>query len=165
MRVVATQAIAREPLRATVRGVWRFFDFWRSVYSPRMAFVQGDDQTDVTTAGPPPWSHPACQRLRDAWLNSAPERRLLIIELTSLIAVLGLFGMCCDPRTWRIGIILTTTVALIAISTAALELPTYRYRMVIEPLLIVATVCGVRTIVEVLRRGIRSLWDSARSPQ
>lgn len=158
MRVVATQAIAREPLRATVRGVWRFFDFWRSVYSPRMAFVQGDDQTDVTTAGPPPWSHPTCQRLRDAWLNSAPERRLLIIEMTSLISVLGLFGMCCDPRTWRIGVILTTTVALIAISTSALELPTYRYRMVIEPLLIVAAVCGVRTIVEVLRRGIRSLW-------
>lgn len=163
MRTVAVQAIAGAPLRATARGVWRFIDFWRSVYSPRMAFIRGDDQTDATNADPPPWNNTGCQRLRDTWLNAAPERRLLVVELTSVAALVGVFGMCCNPQTWRAGAIIAATVLLVAVSTSALEYPTYRYRMVLEPLLIVGAFSGLQTVAEIMRRGTRSLWEEARS--
>ena len=161
MRVVAIQAIKNDPLRAAARAAWRSIDFWRSVYSRRMAFVEGDEQTGVTRPVTVHWNHSESQRVRDAWLNSAPESRLLVIEMTSLVGILGLVGMCCNPRTWRAGVILGTAVVLMAISTSALEYPTYRYRMVLEPLMIVAAVVGWRTLAEILRRGTRSIWNES----
>jgi hypothetical protein len=51
----------------------------------------------------------------------------------------------------------TTLIAGIAIGTSALENPAYRYRMVLEPALIVFGLAGWTVWWEVVRRGVRSL--------
>lgn len=164
MRQVAVQAIVRDPLRAIARAVWRAIDFWRSVYSRSLAFFDHDPEQTQTGEQQSMWSIPACQKLRDAWLNSALESRLLVVELTSLLALVALAAMFLSPDKWRVGAVMSAAILGVGLLTAAIEYPSYRYRMVLEPALIVATLTGGPVLLTVIRRGTRSLWaESAQA--
>lgn len=159
MRDVSLQAIMRNPPHAIARGIWRAVDFWRSVYSRPMSFYEETSERD-----PDPgqmWNQPQCQSFRDAWLNQTWESRLLGIELTSLLALIGLAGLWLGPHTWRFGAIVTAAILGVGILTAAVEYPSYRYRMVLEPTMIVSAVAGWSVIANVIIRGTKSLWQDA----
>jgi len=166
MRVVSQQAITRSKFRFLVRWVVRFVDFWRQVYSRPMAFWETTPENERLADRPGEnWSWPECQRYRSIWLNNAPESRLITIELSSLMALAGLIGLLLNPWTWRIGMIMTLTILSLAIFTSMVEYPSYRYRMVLEPIMIVATVAGGNNLIDVVTRGTRALWQDYRSAQ
>lgn len=158
MRTVSIEAIRRSPLRSIARGIWRIIDFWRSVYSRPLAFLE--ESNSPASHDPTAWNQPTCQRFRDAWLNNAWEGRLLGIELTSLLALVGLAGMWLSPRTWKTAMIMTLAIGGVAFASAAVEYPSYRYRMVLEPSMIVCALTGWSIIIDVIRRGTKSLWQS-----
>lgn len=161
MRHVAWQAIAQAPLSAGSRWGQRSIDFWRSVYSRAEVFGTAVEQAPQGPAAV--WSHAGCTRLRDAWLDRCWESRLLTVELFSLISVLGLVGLWLSPHTQRRGAILTVAVGGLVLVTTALEYPTYRYRMVLEPVLIAATVAGWGIWSAVVRLGVAALWSPETS--
>jgi len=157
MRQVAWQAIRAHPVRCAARGGWRAVDFWRAVYSRSQAFGEelvelGDPAADD--------SRSFCRRVRDGWLSQTWESRLLTTELASLAALVGVLGLWLNPRTWRAGFILAATAAGFALVTATVEHPNYRYRMVLEPMLLVGGTVGWQVLFDVLRRGTRSLRET-----
>jgi hypothetical protein len=162
MQRVAWEGVQADPARALHRALWRGIDYWRAVYSREQAF-------DAAVAATPPvdephrWEHAACLEWRSAWLSRALESRLLVVELTSLAAVVGLIALLLSPRYRQAGVVLTTAVVAIALATSALEHPAYRYRMVLEPALIIATLAGGNTLWHIFRRGVRTEW--AEPPQ
>lgn len=151
------EGVSRAPHRFVARFLVRQIDFWRAVYSPEQALYR---QPEFAEAGPPAgqsrWGLESAAPLREQFLELAPARRLLVVEVTSLLALLGLIGLLL-PSANRAGIVLMISVASLAIPTAALELPDFRYRMVLEPLLIAATLVGCRTWGRVVRLGMESL--------
>lgn len=161
MRQVAWQAIAQAPLSAGSRWGQRSVDFWRSVYSRAEVFGTLVEQAPPGPA--PVWYHPDCTQLRDAWLDRCWESRLLTVELFSLVSLLGLVGLWLSPRTQRRGAILTVAVGGLVLVTTALEYPAYRYRMVLEPVLIAAIVVGWGIWSRVVREGVAAVWDAETS--
>jgi len=160
---VARQAIAAEPLRAGQRGVWRAIDYWRATYLRSMAdYEQANDPDGAIRDEQHPWGRPGCRQFRTAWLESGLERQLLVIELTSALALVGLAGLWLSPATIRFAAIVTALVAGVALLTVAVEYPTYRYRMILEPVLIVCGLAGWQVLMDVICRGRRSLWQESR---
>lgn len=162
MRQVAWQAIAQAPLRAGVRWLVRGVNFWRSVYSRAEVF---DTAVEQAPPGPAPvWYHAGCTRFRNAWLDRCWESRLLTVELFSLVCLLGLVGLWLSPLTQRRGVILTVAVGSLVLVTTGLEYPAYRYRMVLEPVLIAGAVAGWRNWSAVVRQGVAAVWSTETSP-
>ena len=158
MKSVSQEAIVRNPLRTLARFIWRSIDFWRSVYSYSMTFFDGLPEFDqLANADDLTWEHQNCRTFRDAWLKNTWESRLLGIELMSALALVGLGGLWLSPRTWQLGAVLTAATLGTSFLTAVVEYPSYRYRMILEPVMIVCTIAGWDVIVDVIRRGRRSL--------
>ena len=157
MREVSTQAIIRNPFRAIARGVVRAIDFWRSVFSRSMTFYEDEPADGIDLQEN--WNQPTCEYLRTRALNAAWESRLLGVEVTSAMALCGLVGLWLSPHTWRFGAVITTAIWGMAILTSAVEYPSYRYRMVLEPAMIVSALAGWNVLFDVLLRGTRSLWQ------
>ena len=164
MKSVSQEAISRNPFRTLARFIWRSIDFWRSVYSCSMTFFEGLSEFDqLADHGDLSWQSQRCQSFRDAWLKNAWEGRLLGIELMSTLALVGLGGLWLSPRTWRLAAVLTAAILGTSLLTAVVEYPSYRYRMILEPVMIVCTMVGWDVIVEVIRRGRRSIIQEASS--
>lgn len=160
MRRVAWDGVVAHPGRTIGRMVWRGIDFWRVTYLRSPADYDDWRQSPAIVHDQQhTWSQPGCQRFRSTWLESAPETRLLVIELTSLAALVGLAGLWLSPATLRTAIPLTALVAGIWLTTAAFEGPAYRYRMVLEPILIVSGLTGWQVLFAVVARGRRQLWE------
>ena len=158
MKLVSQEAILRNPLRTLARFIWRSIDFWRSVYSYPMTFFEGLPEFDqLAGADDLSWDQQRCQAFRDAWLKNAWEGRLLGIELMSVLALVGLGGLWLSPRTWKLGAVLTTAILGTSFLTAVVEYPSYRYRMILEPVMIICVIAGWDVIFDVIRRGRRSL--------
>ena len=81
----------------------------------------------------------------------------------STLAIVGLGGLWLSPRTWKLGAVLTAAILGTSILTSVVEYPSYRYRMILEPVMIVCTIAGWDVIVEVIRRGRRSLVQDLSS--
>jgi hypothetical protein len=160
MRTVSMQAIAKSPFRFLARWAVRSVDFWRSVYSRPMAFYENVLESERLPDGVAEnWNWPQCQRIRDKWLTNTWEGRLLGIELTSLLALTGLAGLWLSPRTWHFAAIATTSILCMAICTSMVEYPSYRYRMVLEPIMITVGIAGWNVLIDVMILGTRSLWN------
>ena len=118
-----------------------------------MTFFEGLSEFDqLADHGDLSWQSQRCQSFRDAWLKNAWEGRLLGIELMSTLALVGLGGLWLSPRTWRLAAVLTAAILGTSLLTAVVEYPSYRYRMILEPVMIVCTMVGWDVIVEVIRR-------------
>ena len=161
MQTVAWQAIRRDPLRAVLRTTWRTIDFWRVVYD-RELLLYGDQLTPETTpSGQQVWGTEADRAWRARWLDLGPENWLLVMELGSLLGLVGALGLAVAPETWRTGVVMGGVLVATCLLTAALDLPNYRYRMILEPLLIVGGVAGGASWCQTIAAGLRSRWQRA----
>ncbi len=163
MQQVAWQGLQRNPARWVARSVWRSVDLWRTTFS-RELFLYGDtDQQTGTGNDQARWGSADRRITRAAWLDACLENRLLMIELGSLLGLLGTCGLWLHPRTARAGWILAATLLGFGLMTGLLEQPNYRFRMVLEPILIIGAVTGFPVWWEIIRRGcsaIRADFDS-----
>ncbi|HUQ72615.1 MAG TPA: hypothetical protein VM165_24010 [Planctomycetaceae bacterium] len=160
MKTVAVQGFLAHPSRTALRAVQRQVDFWRTIYS-RSLYLYGDALTaDATPTGQTVWGSDSLRARRARWLDLAPECWLLVIELGSLFGLVGALGLLMLPATWRAGAVVMTVLLVMDLLSGALDIPNYRLRMILEPMLIAGGVSGGMCWWTVLRRGLQITWHS-----
>lgn len=150
MEQVAWQAIARNPGQALGRLVVRCMTFWYvREWAPPAAKPPGpqDPFHDQRQLALSPWQ-PRLENL----LRFTPERCFPAIWLWSGMTWLGALFLVFHPDQRRWGVLLVVLFGSTTLLTAALEVPVYRYRAILEPLMIVATLCGTAEGLARLRK-------------
>lgn len=138
MERTARQAILRQPGRAAFYTAARCLTFW---YCREFA-PPADAQ-----AGFPPTLAPIAPREREAVLAWTPERQQWLVVAAGAISGLCVLAMIRDPATRWNGLLLAGICGGTTLLTACLEIPTYRYRLPLEPLLIVAVATGASRLL------------------
>lgn len=140
MEQVAWQAIARNPGQALERLIIRCMTFWYvREWEPPAARSHGpqDPFHDQRQLALPHW-----QPRLESIMRYTPERCFPAMWLWSGMTWLGTLCLLYHPDQRRWGVLLAVLFGSTTLLTAALEVPVYRYRAILEPLMIVATLCG-----------------------
>lgn len=88
------------------------------------------------------WSSRANSQMLRRLLHFTPERQFWLIWLWTILTWLGIAGMLLQQLLRRSGIALGLMLGCITILTAAFEIPLYRYRCIVEPAMVIASVVG-----------------------
>ena len=140
MERTARQAILRQPGRAAFYAAARCLTFW---YCREFA-PPADAQ-----AGFPPTPTLISPREREVLLAWTPERQQWFVVAAGAISGLCVLLIIRDPATRWSGLLLAGICGGMTLLTACLEIPTYRYRLPLEPLLIVAVATGASRLLRV----------------
>lgn len=143
MERVARQAIAERPLTAAVCMLARCGTFWYCWEWPTdLTREPADIEARRVYADQFRWHSPGWQARVIMFLKWSPERHRIASLVMVLLSWTGLVRLLLREQTRPaavfIGLILVTTTLL----TATLEIPLYRYRCGLEPLLIIAAAAG-----------------------
>ncbi|HUG89346.1 MAG TPA: hypothetical protein VML55_00840 [Planctomycetaceae bacterium] len=138
---VCADAIREHPLEFAWAAFKRFVNFWRCVVA-EYPFYAGEDEYAGQFDGQRTWRFEPLARPYERVLEDVPSRRLRWNELAALLCGLGTLLLIVDRRTRVIGLSLAAVFAYFAAVIAAVGIENYRYRMVLEPCMIVAIVAG-----------------------
>jgi hypothetical protein len=138
---VAWEAQRANPRRSIEYFLRRAVNFWRCVSNP-YPFFQWEAEPHSFENQFRPASQAATQVfiVVNRWSCS---RNLWANSLCAAAAVVGAGLLAADPRTRGAGCALLLTLAYFSAVTAAVENPAYRYRMILEPVMIAAAVSGI----------------------
>jgi hypothetical protein len=102
-------------------------------------------------------------------LRKTPVHYLRFNEFVMVLVAVGTLGMIWGRHTRALGLSLAMSFLYFAAVTAVAEIENYRYRMILEPCMWVAVVCGFQNLVAewVLRflPATRSGDDSSRGEE
>jgi len=147
MEQAARQAIAAQPGQAAFRAVARCGTFW---YCWEWEVNTVDDPLPERVsrfyADQFRWSCPVMQPCVISMLPYTPERWFGTSIAGACAAGIGILLLFWSPATRPHAVVLGLTLLATCVLTAALEIPLYRYRCVLEPLMIAASVSawGIR---------------------
>lgn len=144
MQRVAWDAVRRQPWQAFVRTVARCLTFWYC----------WEWETDLRSSAEPPgwaeqttgqvrWSLPGWQYRLMQFLRCTPERAPLLSNVWSIAAGCGAIGLLVRRPLRPAGLILGGLLLGTTVLTAVLEIPLYRYRMPLEPLMLICMIAGL----------------------
>jgi len=148
MERVAWQAMAAEPGRAAFRTLARCATFWY-VKDWEIDLVHDTPSTDGRgfDAAQRRWIASPWQSVVVSGLRWTPERWFPAMWAWSVATWIGIGVLLGDrdrrPAGWVFALVLGTTTVL----TAALEIPLYRYRCMLEPLMIAAAVVAGQAVL------------------
>jgi hypothetical protein len=157
MREVAIQAIWKHPQTFAYKAVRRMANYWRCAVTELP--VQG--AADAQYMDQPTWSHSIPwvrwtidHRLsRSVWLNTV---------VTTMVAIATMI-LVVNPHTRWSGVWLGMILLYFSVVTGLLEIPNYRYRVVLEPLS--SAVVAAAVVLIVMRSvpvGRRNLGETGR---
>ena len=137
---VCRAAIREHPGRFSWAACKRFVNFWRCYRRWHPVF-------GVFTSLAGPWptrvaTRSDCRSVRDGLRNTLVHR-LRWNELVTVLLGLGTGLLILRRPSREIGLSLALIFAYFAAVTAAVIIENYRYRTIVEPLMIVTIVCGV----------------------
>jgi hypothetical protein len=142
MRDVALEAMRKDPLRAGVHFVARCLTFW---------YVKDWELTDLPSQAPwdgqRGWSTPQRRNDLERWLRWTPERQFPCVWAWTAATWIGVFGLILNRRHRTAGMAVAAILGGLTLLTAALEIPCYRYRCIVEPTMVVAAVSGVAMLL------------------
>lgn len=150
---VCADAIREHPVEFAWPAFKRFVNFWRAeaddipFYGSPGKF---DNQRD--------WRLEPIASVYDDLLMITPSHWWRWNETLALVVGCGCFLMVLVPRTRAMGLSLGAIFLYFAAVTAAVEVENYRYRMVLEPCLIMAFVGGFAN----LKLQVSPTWDALR---
>jgi hypothetical protein len=98
------------------------------------------------------WHSPVLADLLHRLEHYFPSRWLRMNELVLLAIVAATVMLLIDPRLRTNGLVLGLTLLYFNLITAAVEIPAYRYRMILEPVMIMIVVCAFAAGCQRLRR-------------
>ncbi|WP_182868924.1 ArnT family glycosyltransferase [Rhodopirellula sp. JC639] len=166
MKAVATDAIAASPLAFGKKTVRRWINFWRTRATelPDQIADLDPDGTGARErlssdlfAGQPIWGvtvAPVATGLRHRWSNSLAGNTLLM--LATLASTMLLIWR---RPTRAAGLWLGAILGYFATITAVLEIPAYRYRMIVEPIVLLVIALAIVSI-STCDGGLRVWWGS-----
>jgi len=120
----------------------RFVNYWRcevKEYPFYLHYTSHRRQHD----GQRTWRIEPAATWWESILRRVPARRLRWNEFVSLSAAMGTLLLIVRRDTRPFGLSLGVVFLYFAAVTAALEIENYRYRMVLEPCLMVTIACGL----------------------
>lgn len=160
MEQAAWQAIGRDPARTSFRTLARCATFWYVWEWETNLDEDAEPATFVSQhrIGITPWRATLLQ-----FLKRTPERWPPAMWLWSVATWLGVAALLIRPESRQMGVLLAMILGGATVLTAALEVPLYRYRLVLEPLMIVAAVAGLSGLIGYL--GARRQRDDSSSDQ
>lgn len=132
MKAVAFQAVRRHPVAFGKKAVRRTINYWRTAATDLPQY----DPASTRYRGQPRWSlrlRPVEWVIDHRWSWSVWANTLALLVIVSASAVLLIL-----PATRPHGAWLALTLAYFSVVTGTLEIPDYRYRMVVEPLAVTA---------------------------
>ncbi|WP_145391068.1 ArnT family glycosyltransferase [Stieleria neptunia] len=153
MKRVATEAIAESPLPFGIKTLRRLINFWRTRATQipaQLADLAADETVTRETlsqefyVGQPVWGvkvPPVDTALRHRWSNWLAGNTLLM--LATLAATMLLIWR---RPTRAAGLWLGAILGYFATVTAVLEIPAYRYRMIVEPVVLLVIVLAIVSI-------------------
>ena len=134
MKQVAIDSIRNSPSMFATKAIRRIINFWRAAATDLPV-----SDADVSAS---PWMR--------AWLSVRVSQSVWLNTCLMFATALGVGVLCCRTDTrWR-GIWIGLILAYFAVITGVLEIPDYRYRMVLEP--IVAAVVASAIVVSMFQR-------------
>lgn len=151
MQQVATTAIRRHPGQFVESVFRRGVNYWR-VVERRFPFFGDVEPQRARRFGQAVWYSTGLRTLYKPLLEHSPAQSLWWNTLVAALTWIGVAGLLWTHATRRYGLLLAGIFLYFASLTAVLEIPNYRYRMVIEPLMIVAAIVGNRQWAAVPRR-------------
>ncbi len=151
MKQVAVDAISESPVRFIKRAARRWVNFWRTRATdlpPQAADLSAMDRAAVAAtwgrtpfAGETVWGVPVAPietGLRLRWSNSLAGNTLLLLVTATAVGRL-LWHRESRPA----GLWLAMILGYVSGVTAVLEIPDYRYRLILEPVVLVAVVAAI----------------------
>jgi hypothetical protein len=143
MEAAARQAIARQPVRFAGRSLARCLTFWYvwEWETDLRRNASAEAFAGQFRTGPTRW-----QSTLTAALRYTPERQRACMVLWSLATWLGVLTLIRDESSRRAGLVLALILGGATVLTALLEVPLYRYRLVLEPLMVIAAVAGTASL-------------------
>jgi hypothetical protein len=150
MERVAWQAIRAAPGQAIYRTIARCATFWY-VKDWEIDLIHDVPSRGRLDFDPEQrrWMRSPLQGTVVTALRYTPERWFPAMWLWSAATGFGVMWLVTRQDRCRVGILLAAVLVTTTVLTAALEVPLYRYRCVLEPLMIVATVSGVWAVSRV----------------
>lgn len=136
---VCRAAIAEHPLRFSFSALKRSVNIWRCLRNAHPAWGDGEP---AYFAGQVTWRSEAIAAIYEPVLRNAFSRSLRLNELALLAVALGTWWLIRDVRLRMFGIALALGFLYFTCVTAAVETENYRYRMILEPVMVVAVVSG-----------------------
>jgi len=140
---VCLDAIEEHPLTFGGKTIKRFVNFWRCAVKEYPFYSTYARGPAADYEGQRTWRIEPVAGWYEQVLHRSPSSHFHWLELDSLLCGLGTLLLVIRRRTRAIGLSLAIIFVYFAAVTAALEVENYRYRMVIDPCIIVATVCGL----------------------
>lgn len=144
MLQTARQALQRQPITWGRAWLMRCITFWTcwewpwEAVSPEGSPSPFDEQQH--------WQPLANKSIYEAVLAATPSRHRWSSYALQGLVWLGLSRLLLVQHTRRGGMVLIAAVLGINLLTAAAEIPVYRYRLVLEPLLMLGVAWGLSTV-------------------
>lgn len=155
MKRVAKDAISDAPVTFVKKSLRRWINFWRTRATdlpPQFAELSQQDIAAIAvTRGKEPFAGqdvwgikvaPIDTALRFRWSNWLSGNTLLVFVMVAAVMLL-----LWHRDTRSAGLWLAALLGYVSGITAALEIPDYRYRMIVEPVVVVAVVSAVAPLL------------------
>jgi hypothetical protein len=139
---VCESAVREHPSPFAWATFKRFVNFWRCEVQEYPFYSTYPNRTS-RLHGQRTWRIESVATWYEAVLRRVPAGRLRWNELVACAAAAGTILLIARSSTRPFGCSLAVVFLYFASVTAVLELENYRYRMVLEPCLIVAVACGI----------------------
>ena len=143
MQDVALQAVQRHPSQAGLRVLARCVTFW---YTKDWEIAEADYPSQAPWRDQASWSNERSRHLLRQALRWTPERYFQPMWFWSAMTCLGVAALIRLPRWRPYGILLALLLLGPTVLTAALEIPLYRYRCVLEPVMVIGVVTGAAAL-------------------
>lgn len=150
---VCLDAIHEYPLEFAWPVLKRFINFWRAEADDIPYYGWQCEYGNLRD-----WRIESIASVYDDVLRNTPSHWWRWNEAVALIVGCGGLLMVLHPRTRALGLSLGAIFLYFAAVTAVVEVENYRYRMVLEPCLILAVVCGFAN----LNLRVSRTWDAVR---
>lgn len=140
MQAVARDAMRRDPGRVAVHIAARCLSFW---YVKEWEFTS-DTPPQSAWRDQIGWSTPWQENALRAGLRFTPERSFPAMWVWAAVTWFGVAGMMVHAPYRSFGVTLGGLMLGLMLLTATLEIPYYRYRCVLEPIMVMAAIIGLQ---------------------
>jgi hypothetical protein len=151
---VSLEAVASDPWRFGWRAARRILDYWRCV-STYVPYPASSDESLEPARGWR-WHNPWLER----WVDHRWSLSVIFNSGVAVVSWLSVVVLMGRKRTRGWGIWAASILAYFAVCTGILEIPDYRYRLVVEPVMMAAAAAALASLWEARIRFVRRIAAS-----
>jgi hypothetical protein len=150
MKRYCINAIEKEPLRFFRSVVRRYAQIWYTtgtvLVTKDSEWLQGEMLDQVG------WHWEKLADMYRALIRKVYVKKAILYALIALMTHLSILFMVIDKRIRPIGIVIGSFLISVTLVSVVVEIPLYRFRMVLEPVIVIALVLGSQSFLSFFRQ-------------